>query len=71
MSICPTMVEGNAKSEYISKIKKVTWWRGGQNKSIYPNGKSCMVEGKRKVLYMPKQSTNHGGEKLLFTKYAQ
>jgi hypothetical protein len=30
------VVEANKKSEYISKIKEGTWWRGSKNKLICP-----------------------------------
>ena len=65
------MVEARSKSPYISKIKEGTWWSQIKNKSICPNPKKGMVEGRRKVSYMPKQGKRHGGAKQLFTKYAQ
>ena len=30
-----------------------------------------MVEGREQICYMPKQGSQHGGAKQMFTKYAQ
>jgi hypothetical protein len=46
VAICPPMVEARSKSEYISKIKEGTWWSQIKNKSICPNPKKGMVEGR-------------------------